>query len=297
VIREAYDKLDYNTLDELDEWEQARRAAQGTGKFLGTVAMIGSIGTGTVATTGLESSQQATTGQLWSLESRVAQLTANGEQVAAAQLQRQLNQLRLQSVAVDPKLAEFGVRPSGGLGARSITTPLIEDVALKSRSIYQGGPYPAGRFGRGNALWQQDATYRSGQVRTERLIHQAGRAHGVDVHSLADEVIYVPGADNPFFATQSGNRVLALNQNAVFGSDESLRLLKAAHEVGHARVYNNPATFGGPLTYEAEEILVESLARQVVGPSNLSNRALQNSILYENFFRQLEGLPSLPLPP
>ena len=141
---------------------------------------------------------------------------------------------------------------------------------IRFRSTYQGGPYPAGRFGRGGTLWDADAAYRSGQVRAERLIHEAGRRLGVDVRTLADEIVYIPGADAPFFTVQNGRRILALNERAVTGADESLRLLKATHEVGHARVYNNPAAFGGPLTYEAEEVLVEKPQPATHSPLNLS---------------------------
>jgi hypothetical protein len=164
---------------------------------------------------------------------------------------------------------------------------------MKFRSTYQGGPYEAGRFGRGGTLWNADAAYRSGQVRAERLIHEAGRQMGVDVHGLVDEIVYVPGAKAPFFVPES--RILALNERAVFGSDESLRLLKAAHELGHAEVAGAPG-LGAALSYEAEEVLVESRARAALG-SSLSRRALRNSVQYENDYRALLGLPLLPVPP
>jgi hypothetical protein len=79
----------------------------------------------------------------------------------------------------------------------------------------------------------------------------------------------------------------------VYGADESLRMLKAGHELGHAHVYANPAL--GGMTYEAEEVFVEAFARNALAP-NLTPRALRNSILYENYFRALSGQPLLPVP-
>ena len=78
-------------------------------------------------------------------------------------------------------------------------------------------------------------------------------------------------------------------------SDKTRRLLTALHEVGHARVH---AGLARGLSYEAEEILVESLARQTLQlQGKLSPRAFRDSILYENFYRKLIGLPELNVPP
>ena len=165
---------------------------------------------------------------------------------------------------------------------------------MRLRSTYQGGPYQAGRFGRGGTLWRTDPTYRSGQVRAERIVHDAGRRMGIDVRNLVDEIIYVPRAKAPFFVVQNGRRILALNERTVYGSDKSLRLLKAAHELGHAKVYNNPC-LRNRLSYEAEEIYVESMARQALG-STLTPEAWRNSVMYENWYRQLLGRPLLPVP-
>ncbi|VTS07772.1 hypothetical protein [Tuwongella immobilis] len=83
---------------------------------------------------------------------------------------------------------------------------------------------------------------------------------------------------------------------AALGLQDTQDALTAAHEVGHARVHNNPAAFGGPLTYPAEEVLVESAARNALAP-DLSRAALRNSIRYENRWRVAAGLPPLPVPP
>jgi RHS repeat-associated protein len=179
-----------------------------------------------------------------------------------------------------------------GRGLGSLGRRFAPSNGMKFRSTYQGGPYEAGRFGRGGTLWENDAIYRSGQVRTERLVHEAGRQLGVDVGSLVDEIVYVPGSKAPFFVTQNGRRIVALNEAAVFGGDESLRLLKAAHELGHANAFTNRSLIGR-LSYEAEEILVESQARAALS-TQLSPRALRNSIQYENDFRALLGMPLLP---
>jgi hypothetical protein len=114
-------------------------------------------------------------------------------------------------------------------------------------------------------------------------------------HGLVDEIVYVPGAKAPFFVEQNGRRILGLNERAVFGTDESLRTLKAAHELGHAEVAGTPG-MSGALSYEAEEVFVESRARQALAPV-LSRRALRNSVQYENDYRALLGLPLLPVPP
>ena len=177
-------------------------------------------------------------------------------------------------------------------GGGGVTTIFPEGVPttpnpniLSYRSKYQGGPYPRGQFGRGGPLWQQDSTYRSGQVRAERIVHDAGRQMGLNVHQLVDEILYIPESRSPFFTVENGQRILGMNKNAVFGSDPSLRTLKAGHELGHAYVYDNRHIVGS-LSYEAEEIAVEGLARNKLGNS-LSQRALRNSIRYENTFRKI----------
>jgi len=201
------------------------------------------------------------------------------------------------AVKVATQGAKMALKEEGeALVSREAGALVAPSGAMRFRSIYQGGPYQAGRFGRGGTIWDAaDATYRSGQVRAERIVHEAGRQLGVDVHALVDEIVYVPGAKYPFYVEQNGRRILALNQRAVFGTDESLRLLKAAHELGHARVASN-AALSAALSYEAEEVLVESQARAALAP-NLSRRALRNSLQYENDYRALLGLSPLPVPP
>ena len=68
---------------------------------------------------------------------------------------------------------------------------------------------------------KNEVLYRSGRVLTERLIHEAGRRLGVNVLLLADEVIFVTGANAPFFAVLYDRRMLAINGKAVYGTDET----------------------------------------------------------------------------
>ncbi len=193
-----------------------------------------------------------------------------------------------------PGLLSLGFWSLGSVGRAGVRAGAEGDVTF-FRSTFQSGPYAAGRFGRGGELWQTQAVYRAGQVRTEWLVHEAGRWLGVRVRLLADEILYIPGARAPFFAVVNGRRFLALNRSAVNGSDETLRLLKAIHEVGHARVYGNPGLFGR-MSYAAEEIFVESTARMLLAPY-LTRSAFRNSIKYENFWRAAQGFPPLPVPP
>jgi len=192
-----------------------------------------------------------------------------------------------------PGLLSLGFGSLGSVGRAGVRAGAEGDVTF-FRSTFQSGPYAAGRFGRGGELWQTQAVYRAGQVRTEWLVHEAGRWLGVRVRLLADEILYIPGARAPFSAVVNGRRFLALNRSAVNGSDETLRLLKAIHEVGHARVYGNPGLFGR-MSYAAEEIFVESTARMLLAPY-LTRIALINMIRYENRWRSAMGLPSISIP-
>ncbi len=179
---------------------------------------------------------------------------------------------------------------------------MYRDAAIRFRSTYTGGPYPAGRFGRGGELWSSSAAYRSGQVRAERIFRQAARKAGLDLKSLVDEIVYVPGASSPFFAVRNGRVIVGLNDLAVFGRDPSLKLIKALHEIYHAQVHRMGgdavvfSQYSSPLRRGyAEEIFVESQARQALRDV-LSLRALRNSIEYENYFRRKLNLPEIPLP-
>jgi RHS repeat-associated protein len=206
-------------------------------------------------------------------------------------------------VALDAALIPGLLRKSVSAAGRETATTAAQKLfasreaeasIVRYRSIYTSGPYSVGTWGRRGSFWLTSAAYRTGQVRTERIVHDAARRLGVPVRALVDEILYVPFADAPQFVVQNGRRIVILNWRAVHGADESLRLMKAAHEVGHAMVHASRATLG-TMSYAAEEILVESQARTALA-GILTRRALRNSIRYENQFRTRLGLPPLPVP-
>jgi hypothetical protein len=186
-----------------------------------------------------------------------------------------------------------GLTPGSQPGCGDVGCLLVRGSPVAARGTLRGR-YWGGRLGRGGTRWQNEAVYRSGQVRAERLVHEAGRATGLDVAALVDDIVYVPHARSPFFDVVAGRRVLGLNRPAVYGESASLRLLKAGHELGHALVHGR----GLRMAYALEEVYVESFARTRLSRATggLPRGVMRNSVRYENGWRARHGLPTIPLP-
>jgi hypothetical protein len=114
----------------------------------------------------------------------------------------------------------------------------------------------------------------SRDARVGALLDEASRASGVNLADLVDEIRYVQGSS--YFDVVNGRRILAIGSDA-FGKTEAGQLIEAAHEIGHAQIFDKlvqangaaaaeqeyfsaARSFGTPL-YAREEAIVERLAR------------------------------------
>jgi hypothetical protein len=144
-------------------------------------------------------------------------------------------------------------------------------------------------------------------ARSERvatIVDEAGRAAGVDLASLVDEIRYAQG--NSGFDVVKGRRVLSIGSDA-FGRTGTGQLMEALHEIGHAEYFAKrvrqmgwdraefESFWGGSFTfwmpdYLREEQVVERLARmrsrRYLG--ELSSQEASASTRYINRSRQEE---------
>ncbi len=146
-------------------------------------------------------------------------------------------------------------------------------------------------WGRGSPSWRASSVYRGGQARAEKLVHEAARRMGANLGTLVDEIDSVLTHISPKFRVMAGTRrrVIILNRAAVYGKGASLKLLKAAHEVGHAQV----CQWGLRLKYAVEEALVEGMARKALrgALSPFAQRATKAN--QESWLRQARLSPQL----
>jgi hypothetical protein len=133
---------------------------------------------------------------------------------------------------------------------------------------------------------------------------EAGRAAGVDLASLVDEIRYVQG--NSGFDVINGRRILSVGSDA-FGRTGTGQLLEGLHEIGHAEYFakrvgqmgwdravfesfwGGEFTFGMPGYYREEQV-VERLARRRAGRylGGLTPQDVSASTRYINRSRQEE---------